>query len=310
MSSYRAHYAIPLTEPSRIELAQVEWQRADADFTLSIPRLELHTGITLLAGRNGAGKSTLLQLLATALMPRNGAILYNGLATMHHLPIIRARIGFVPTGLELYEEMKVSRLLRYLASLKGGASPESMAALLEQFGLAPYQDRKIKTLAHGIRQRIALAQAWLGDPPYLFLDEPLNAMDSLERLAFIRQLAVYARNRTVIVSTHELNEWECWAEELIWIDEGRIHFHGATDAWRERLPLKIWEGWASADTYSRLSPSAVLHVRTEGSGYALRMMGETPPLDGFTEQAITLEDAYFIRCRGGLGGYSYASGLH
>lgn len=299
MSSYRAQYAIPLAEPSRIELAQVEWQRPEAGFTLSIPRLELHTGITLLAGRNGAGKSTLLQLLATALMPRSGAILYNGLAAMHHLPIIRARIGFVPTGLELYEEMKVSRLLHYLASLKGGAAPASISALLERFGLAPYRDRKIKTLAYGIRQRIALAQAWLGDPPYLFLDEPLNAMDSLERLAFIRQLAIYARNRTVIVSTHELNEWECWAASLIWIDQGRIRFHGTTDAWREPLPLKIWAGWATANTYSSLNPSAILHVRTEGSGYALRMMGEAPPLDGFAEQAITLEDAYFIRCRHG-----------
>jgi ABC-type multidrug transport system ATPase subunit len=213
------------------------------------------------------------------------------------LPVIRANIGFVPTGAELYEEMTPWKLLRYLAELKGGASDQELEELLTAFNLTALRGQKIKTLAHGVRQRIALAQAFIGSPSYLFLDEPLNALDSLERLAFIRLLSSYAHHRTVIVSTHELNEWEAWADRVLWLERGRVQFYGSTAEWTASLPLSIWEGSVDANHYRETDPASLIHFRAEENGYGLRVMAKELPFPGFTRQNVSLEDAYFIRCR-------------
>jgi len=280
-----------------LELQQMIWRSAGSDFQLRIPRLAIKPGITLLVGRNGAGKSSLLKLLATAQFPTAGEIRYNGMTTERDLPVIRSMVGFVPTGIELYEEMKAAKLLHYLAELKGGANQQHLDFLMDAFHITPYKTKKIKTLAQGIRQRIALAQAWIGSPAYIFLDEPLNALDSLERLRFIRFMASNARNQTIVVSTHELNEWEAWADQIIWLDGGRIHYYGAVEDWNSGLPLSVWEGQLDSVAYSNLDPACILHMRSEERVYTVRCIGQTPPAAGFTKQTTTLEDAYFIRCR-------------
>ncbi|MFC0329424.1 ATP-binding cassette domain-containing protein [Paenibacillus sepulcri] len=280
-----------------LELQQVIWRAAGTDFQLRIPRLAVKPGITLLVGRNGAGKSSLLKLLATAQFPAAGEIRYDGLTAERDLPVIRSMIGFVPTGIELYEEMKAARLLHYLAELKGGADERHLEYLMNAFHIAPYKTRKIKTLAQGIRQRIALAQAWIGSPAYIFLDEPLNALDSLERLRFIRFMASHARNQTIIVSTHELNEWEAWADQVIWLDNGRIRYYGSIGDWHSGLPLSVWEGQLDHNAYSKLDPDVILQVSTEEQVYTVRCIGDAPPAAHFMRQTTTIEDAYFIRCR-------------
>ena len=198
-----------------LHLKRVQWHRPGYGFTLSVPELTIRSGITLLTGSNGSGKTSFLQLLATAAFPSRAPFHTEIILTDRHLADIRASIGFVPTGLELYEDMTCEKQLHYLAELKGITSSNEFEQLLKTFHLHEFRKRKIKTLALGVRQRIALAQAWIGSPPYVFLDEPLNAMDSLERLRFIRFLSGYARHRTIIVSTHELNEWDAWAGQIL-----------------------------------------------------------------------------------------------
>ncbi len=272
-------------------------------FTLHVPRMTLASGITLIVGRNGAGKSSLLHLLGTAELPDAGQIAYDGLTADRSLPAIRAAIGFVPTGVELYEEMTVLKLLRYLGQLKGtqstpgSAADETIEQIITAFRLEPYRDRKIKMLAQGIRQRIALAQAWLGKPRYLFLDEPLNALDSLERLSFIRLLAGYAGKRAAIVSTHELGEWEAWAHRIAWLDNGKLRYHGTVSDWVRGLPASVWEGWASAGRQADFDKRSIISLRSEDGGFRLRLMSKEPPGAGFVRLNPSLEDAYFIRCR-------------
>jgi ABC-type multidrug transport system ATPase subunit len=278
-------------------------------FTLHIPRMTLGSGITLVVGRNGAGKSSLLHLLGTAELPDTGQVVYDGLTVDRSLPAIRAAIGFVPTGVELYEEMTVLKLLRYLGQLKGavpgpgiGASAgadagETIEQIIAAFRLEPYRDRKIKMLAQGIRQRIALAQAWLGKPRYLFLDEPLNALDSLERLSFIRLLAGYASTRAAIVSTHELGEWEAWAHRIVWLDNGKLRYHGPVSEWVRGLPAAVWEGWVSVSQQPAFDKQSVISLRAEDDGFRLRIMGTESPGPGFARLNPSMEDAYFIRCR-------------
>ncbi|MWC29026.1 ATP-binding cassette domain-containing protein [Paenibacillus sp. MMS18-CY102] len=282
-----------------LDLHHVDWRRGGkSPFRLNIPRLTFRPGITLLVGRNGAGKTSLLQLLATAELPLSGTISYDGWTTSRHLPEIRSQIGFVPTGVELYEQLTASKLLRYMEQLKGFSGSVEASRVLEAFQLEPYRSRKIKTLAHGIRQRIALAQAWIGNPSYMMLDEPLNAMDAIERLRFIRYLAAYARDRVVIVSTHELNEWEGWAQRIVWMDEGRPKFDSSAADWLASLPLRVWEGPADADTYRKMAPTSIIDVKPSiDDGFIVRFMAAEPPSPCFEEQQPTLEDAYFIRRR-------------
>ncbi|WP_082655343.1 ATP-binding cassette domain-containing protein [Paenibacillus sp. 32O-W] len=278
-----------------LEIDQLRWRRPGSQFEVAVPRMTLMPGITLLVGRNGAGKSSLLHLLATAELPTSGQILYHGRSIDRDLPAIRASIGFVPTGIELYEDLKTVRLLRYLAELKGGAVTGEIDRIIALFRLEPYRNRKIKTLPHGVRQRIALAQAWIGSPDYLFLDEPLNAMDSLERLQFIRHLAEYSRDRIVVVSTHELNEWNAWARRILWLNDGRPLFYGTTAAWTGQLPLSVWEGITDEAAYAALPHDSVIHVRPEHGRLAVRMLAAQAPGPGFVRQPPTMEDTYFIR---------------
>ncbi|MBE3553644.1 MAG: ABC transporter ATP-binding protein [Thermicanus sp.] len=206
---------------------------AQNEFQLEIPRLTLHAGITLLVGRNGAGKSTFLQLLATALLPDQGEIRYGGRRITKDLPLIRSQIGFLPTGIELYDEMTPRRFLRYLVELKGVHDRGVVENLLKKFDLLKVEHRKIGKLPQGLRQRIALAQAWIGSPTYLFLDEPMNDLDTRERKHLVSLLNRYARNRCVVASTHDFQEWEDQADRILWIDRGKVRFHDSLEKWKE-----------------------------------------------------------------------------
>ncbi|MBB3114377.1 ABC-type multidrug transport system ATPase subunit [Paenibacillus phyllosphaerae] len=280
-----------------IELHQVLFRHNGSDFELYVPSLRLKPGITLLVGRNGAGKSSLLQLLATAKFPDSGDIRFGGLTAPSDLPSIRSRIGFVPSGVELYEQMTPVKLLRYFGELKGIVDHDEQERLLEAFRLNRCREARIKTLPQGVKQRLALAQAWIASPTFLFFDEPLNALDTLERAHFTRFTAANSSNRTIIVSTHEMNEWAAWADHVLWFDAGRPRFYGTANAWTEELPLRVWTGFVREGTYRELDPGKLLHVRPDAGGFHVRLIDEHPPGAEFELAATTLEDAYFIRCR-------------
>lgn len=263
--------------------------------TLEIGKLRIPPGLTLLVGANGAGKTTLLELLATLQLPRKGEILYRQRSAAEDLPLLRSQIGYVPAEIELYEEMKVYRLLAYLAELKGVYHPERIEALLSDFRLIPYRNHKIKVLSLGIRRRIALAQALLAAPYFLFLDEPLNAMDTAERKMAITYLSRYAGGRTVIAAVHEMNEWDEAADHVIWLDRGKIGFEGGTRRWNDELPLGVWEGLITREQFENCSQRNMIHFREMAEGIYVRLIGGNRPFPGLTPAEPTLEDAYFVR---------------
>lgn len=282
-----------------IVLNNVAWRRKK--FQLFVEKLRLHPGLTLLVGRNGAGKTTLLHMLATALFPQSGEIRYGGKTAAEALPLIRGQIGFVPTGLELYEEMKPGKLLGYLAQLKGIHGRTQIDALIAQFHLQPFMSKRIKKLPYGIRQRIAIAQSLLGSPSYLFLDEPLNYLDSPERKQVVRHLAHYGMNRLIVVSTHELNEWAYCAERILWFEGGRPLFYGTPAEWTNQLPasLAVWQARMRMDQFQELPENRIIHFRIDGGDVDVRFIGH----EGMADCSLcvpaetTLEDAYFIRSR-------------
>ncbi|WJH35885.1 ATP-binding cassette domain-containing protein [Paenibacillus sp. CC-CFT747] len=131
--------------------------------------------------------------------------------------------------------MTAETFLRYMGELKGIYSQEPARALLEEMDMLSLRRKRIRELSQGQRQKLALAQALLGEPAYLFLDEPLTYLDSGERRQVVSRLSRYALRRHVIVSSHELNEWEP-AESILWLNQGDVLFHGPAEEWCRDLP--------------------------------------------------------------------------
>ncbi|MDQ0339839.1 ABC-type multidrug transport system ATPase subunit [Caldalkalibacillus uzonensis] len=274
--------------------------KAFSHFQLSIDHLTLHPGITLVAGKNGAGKSTLLHILATVLEPDRGHVVYANDPDCP-LPLIRSEIGFLPTGIELYQNMTVSRLLTYLAELKGKgldqASRHSYTKeLLQLFSLESVQDHKLKYLSQGYQQRVAIAQSLIGWPHFLFLDEPLTFLDSIEKRRVISVLRRhYHRRRMAVVVTHDLDEWEGCCDYVLWIDEGRVRFYGTSEQWKFSSSLYAWEGKIKADDLKRLPHTHIIRSKPSENGLFIRVIASRNPFPSFQPVKPTLEDAYFLR---------------
>ncbi|WP_273832258.1 ATP-binding cassette domain-containing protein [Guptibacillus sedimenti] len=264
-------------------------------FSLSIPELTLGRGITILVGKNGAGKSTLLQLIATALKPHRGTIQYGGKTIDDALPFIRKNIGFLPTGIELYEEMKVKRFLHYMSELKGVVNEDAVEQSLLGLHLQDVKRAKIKTLSQGMKQRVGIAQAILDCPPILLLDEPLNYLDSRERKNVVSLLTRYAQSRLVLIATHELNEWEDMADDIIWLQEGKVLFKGPINLWKTHLPLRVYKGQIPLSKIKDLDQERIIHMKRGQDHYLIKYIDETKPFEHFEEAEVTIEDAYFIR---------------
>ncbi|WP_068778399.1 ATP-binding cassette domain-containing protein [Paenibacillus sp. GM2] len=268
------------------------------EFSLRIHELRIARGITLLVGANGAGKSTLLELLATVQLPRGGSVQYDGRSAQEALPLLRSQIGYVPSDIELYEDMTVYKLLKYLGELKGMYHLERIEALLEDFRLSAYRNTRIKRLSAGIQRRIAIAQSLLASPQFLFLDEPLNGMDSAERKLVITYLNKYAEGRTIIAAVHELGEWEAASDRLLWLDHGQAGFYGNQEKWLSDLPYKVWQGRLTKDQFQFYftSDRSIIEFREVDHGMmVLRVVAAEAPFHGWNEVSPTMEDAYFIR---------------
>ncbi|MFD3261704.1 ATP-binding cassette domain-containing protein [Paenibacillus lentus] len=264
-------------------------------FKLAINQLRIYPGLTMLVGPNGAGKTTLLKLLATVEKPRKGKITYQQREAADDLPLVRSQIGFVPSDLELYEEMTTYKLLVYLAELKGVFQTEPVDRLIRDFRLESYRNTRIKRLSIGVRRRIAIVQSLLAQPKFLFLDEPLNALDSGERKLAITYLTRYALGRIVVAAVHELNEWEAAANRVLWLEKGGIRFEGGAAEWKWELPSKVWEGMITREQLHRFPEKGVIFMRETEGGLFVRLVADRVPFPGLAEVHPSMEDAYFIR---------------
>ncbi|WP_054956909.1 ATP-binding cassette domain-containing protein [Paenibacillus dakarensis] len=268
--------------------------RQAGTYRLEIERARLFSGLNLIVGANGAGKTTLLEMLTTLQAPDEGTILYKGRKASDHLPLVRSQIGYVPSEIELYGDMKTGKLLTYLAEMKGVYASERIDRLMSDFRLETYRRTKVKNLSQGVQRRIAVVQALLASPTFLFLDEPLNGMDAEERKFLITYLSRYAKDRLVVVAAHELNEWEDVTDTVLWIHRGRIRYNGSPRAWKLAAPLKVWEGAVSLEEFETIPEQNIIHFRMLPEGVRVRRMGSTAPGPEYSEVEPTLEDTFFV----------------
>lgn len=187
--------------------------------------LDLRPGIIGLLGPNGAGKSTLMGIVATVARPTSGTVRWDGVDVVRSPHALRRVLGYLPQDAGVYPHLDASEFLDYIAALKeidARRARRQIAELLEALDLGPVAKRPLGTLSGGNRQRVAIAQALLGEPQLLVVDEPTVGLDPEQRVRFRDLLARFAHDRIVLLSTHVVSDVELTADRIVVIAAGRV----------------------------------------------------------------------------------------
>ena len=243
-----------------------------------------------LLGPNGAGKSTLMKLLVAALMPTEGNILVDGTPLNKVEGKLKASLGYLPQDFGLFDELTVTQFLDYMAALKGLRSPQAaIRDVIRAVNLEEKAKAKIRTLSGGQRQRVGIAQALLGDPPFLIFDEPTVGLDPEERIHFRNLFSRTAQDRLVLLSTHIIEDVQSVCGSLVVMNHGRILFAGTPEALIQSAAGHVGvflEREAAQEQGLRITA----RVNT-GGGVRCRAVADTLP-DYVRPAEPTLEDAY------------------
>lgn len=183
-----------------------------------------------LVGPNGAGKTTLMKMMVAALLPTTGSITLNGKPLHENEKYLKSVLGYLPQSFGLYDELTVWQFLDYMAALKGIKNPRAaIVKVIEETNLGDKRKAKIHTLSGGQRQRVGIAQALLGDPKILIVDEPTVGLDPEERINFRNLFARNARDKIVLLSTHIIEDVQQVCGRLIMLNHGQILFDGSPE---------------------------------------------------------------------------------
>ena len=173
-------------------------------------------------GPNGAGKTTLMKLLIAALIPTQGEILLDGNPLLTQEKHLKSRLGYLPQSFGLYEELTVWQFTDYMAALKGLKHKNVVDEALEKVSLMEHRKVRIKNLSGGLRQRVGIAQALLGSPQLLVLDEPTVGLDPEERVKFRNLFSEMSKDKIVILSTHIVEDVQSVCSRVLVINHGKI----------------------------------------------------------------------------------------
>lgn len=244
-----------------------------------------------LVGPNGAGKSTLMKLLVAGLLPTGGGISVDDVPLSKCEKRLKEKLGYLPQDFGLYDELTVREFLDYMAALKGiRDSKAAIESAILATGLEEKRKARIKTLSGGQRQRVGIAQALLGTPEFLILDEPTVGLDPEERIRFRNFFSRTAQDKLVLLSTHIIEDVQSVCDRLIVIDRGQILFVGRPEELilqaRGHVGVLLEQGGGEKASALRI----ISRVNT-AEGVLCRGVAEVLPQEARSVEP-TLEDAY------------------
>jgi ABC-2 type transport system ATP-binding protein len=262
--------------------------------------LEIRPGMFGLLGPNGAGKSTLMKILATLLEPNTGTARLNGLNLIQQKDETRKILGYLPQEFGVYPKMRAIDLLEHLAVMKGISHrkerKETVEALLHQTNLWNDRKKSLGGYSGGMKQRFGIAQALLGNPKLIIVDEPTAGLDPAERNRFLNLLSGIGEDVVVILSTHIVADVRELCSRMAIISQGELLLEGEPKESLERLKGCVWKKIARTheerDDLERTMK--VISTHLIAGQHELRVYSDSSPGQGFVASDADLEDVYFL----------------
>lgn len=260
--------------------------------------LEIPNGIFGLLGENGAGKTTLMRVLTTVLKPTSGAVTLDGMIYSEcNYPKIQKKIGYLPQELDLYPNLTVEECLEYMGELAGIEKKECQQRIkyyLEKTSLTEHRKKKIRQLSGGMKRRVGLIQALLNEPEFLIVDEPTTGLDPEERIRIRNLLVDFSENRTILFSTHVVEDLAATCNQLAVMKKGQFLYSGSM---QELLNIAKGHVWICKvkDEFQARELEKMYHVSAKqyvDGGLQMKILCETQPDVPCIPCEITLEDAY------------------
>lgn len=257
--------------------------------------LVVPTGMFGLLGANGAGKTTLMRILSGLVLPTSGQVTVGGhdMNTRAGRTAVQRGLGYLPQDLGVYPDLTARQFLDYIALLKGmddrTARRRRVAELLEMVTLSGDADRRLRGYSGGMRQRVGIAQALLADPQLLIVDEPTAGLDPQERIRFRTLLSQFAGRRTVLLSTHIVDDIAQTCREVAVLAGGRLIFRGTAEELTYRARGQVWS--VVTDGPAPVEGTVVSAVPHE-AGMRYRIVAPTAPDPQAKPMEPALEDGY------------------
>jgi ABC-type multidrug transport system ATPase subunit len=264
--------------------------------------LDIPAGMFGLLGPNGAGKSSLMRTIATLQDPDEGTIKLDGTDLLADKQATRRLLGYLPQEFGVYPKVSAEAMLEHFAVLKGVTAKkerrELVEALLRQVNLWDVRKRKLGTYSGGMRQRFGIAQALIGEPRLIIVDEPTAGLDPEERNRFLNLLAELGERMVVILSTHIVEDVTDLCSRMAIIGQGQVLLAGEPTEAIRSLEGRVWRRTidkAELDGYR--ARMTILSTRLAGGRTLLHVLADNSPEPGFESVAPDLEDVYFGRLR-------------
>ena len=264
--------------------------------------LTIPTGMFGLLGPNGAGKSTLMRTIATLQESDEGTIEFEGFDIMENKTRLRKQLGYLPQEFGLYPKVSAENLLDHFADLKGITQKKErkkvVDALLEQTNLSHVRHKNLNTFSGGMKQRFGIAQALLGDPKLIIVDEPTAGLDPAERNRFNNLLSEIGENIVVILSTHIVDDVSDLCTQMAVINEGNLLLKGKPGELTQQLNGKIWKKIIDKSELEELKKRYfIISTRLYTGKILIHVKSEQRPDPSFEPHDPTLEDVYFSQIK-------------
>ena len=265
--------------------------------------IEIGQGIFGLIGRNGAGKTTLMCIVATIMDATDGEIWFDGKELKANKDEFRSSLGYLPQSTKLMPRMNIVEFLDYVCILKGiknkAERKERIASAIETVGLVGEEKKRLGKYSGGMLRRAGIAQALIGDPKVLIIDEPTTGLDPEERLYFLNLLSKIAMERTIIFSTHITADIEHLCNNICVLEQGEVKYLGEKAEFINRINGKLYEHTGSQYEEEQLRKDTVVTSVAYVDGRPrVRYVAEAPLFEGSVPVAPTLEDSYIYALGG------------
>ena len=265
--------------------------------------LEIPPGMFGLLGPNGAGKSTFMRILATLQDADGGSATLGEVDVLTEKEKVRKLLGYLPQEFGVYPKVSAVDMLDHLAVLKGVGDgrgrKELVEALLQRVNLWDDRKKDLSGYSGGMKQRFGIAQALIGDPRLLIVDEPTAGLDPGERNRFYNLLAEIGEERIVILSTHIVEDVRELCTRMAIIHKGEVRYAGSPDDALDSLAGQIWEKTVSKSELPALDAAhRIISTKLVAGRPVVHVLAEQAPEDGFAPAQTTLEDVFFTRISG------------